>query len=818
MSHAPGKSQQQLVLSPGREGSGGGAIVSVIIIFLNPMPFFEEAVESVLAQTYPHWELLLVDDGSTDGSPALARKYVERFPGRARYLEHARHENRGMIASRNLGIRHARGAYIAFLDADDLWLPHKLERQVAILESQPEAAMLYGQTLRWHSWTREPKDAEGDFLMDLGVALDSLVEPPTIALRVLEKSSRAPSMSSAIFRRPVVEAVGGFEDTFRDIYEDQVFCMKVALKAPIYVASECWDRYRQHSANSLSKALQAGQYHPADPSPKRAKFLGWMRAYLLQQGMKNTEVWDVLEDKLRPYRHLALRRLWRAVEPSINGFRGRSQNARLSLSKLRRRIFRESAGSITADPNPIKTDPSGTGLTTLSWQADRAAAVEVHVDAPDGPMFSGAGCAGTATTGNWVRPGMVFYLQDVTGGLPLSAANTLDSVTIRAQSRPEICPLAVFAPYIGVLSESFIRRHMQELLPGGVAVITESDDEPYTGHWRVDAPVCVLSKIRQAASNKWASRITPHISDNRANNESIRRAKQFLKEHQVQALLGEYLHESLPWLEIARELKIRFFAHAHGYDVSQLLREPKWRDLYRKYNQADGVITMSHVNRARLIDLGLDPDKAHVIPYGVDVPEAYVSRPERERVRCVAVGRMVAKKGPILTLDAFRRAVEAFPHLRLDYVGDGAMLPAARQLVRAFNLESVVTLHGAQSGEVVDRLMREADIFLQHSLTDPETGDEEGLPVAILEAMARGLPVVSTRHAGIPEAVTDAVTGHLVEEGDTVSMAQRLLALARDAGLRRRLGEAGWRRAKENFSWERERKDLLKLLQVGEPI
>src|SRR5437773_4242914 len=94
-------------------------LVSVIIIFLNAEKFIEEAIESVLAQTYDHWELLLVDDGSIDSSTEIALRYAEQYPGKVNYLEHEGHQNRGMSASCNLGIRNTKGEYIAFLDVDD---------------------------------------------------------------------------------------------------------------------------------------------------------------------------------------------------------------------------------------------------------------------------------------------------------------------------------------------------------------------------------------------------------------------------------------------------------------------------------------------------------------------------------------------------------------------------------------------------------------------------------------------------------------------------------------------------------------------------
>src|SRR5918997_3094056 len=137
-------------------------LVSSVMIFLNAEKFIEEAIESVFAQTHDNWELLLVDDGSSDDSSQIALRYAERHPEKVRYLEHPGHRNRGMSASRNLGIRHAKGEYIALLDSDDVWLPHKLQQQVAILDAAPEAGMVYGLSQYWHSWTGKPQDIQRD--------------------------------------------------------------------------------------------------------------------------------------------------------------------------------------------------------------------------------------------------------------------------------------------------------------------------------------------------------------------------------------------------------------------------------------------------------------------------------------------------------------------------------------------------------------------------------------------------------------------------------------------------------------------------------
>src|SRR5437870_6205119 len=102
-------------------------MISVVTIFLNAEKFLQQAVESVFTQTYDQWELLLVDDGSTDASSKMAKDIADQHPQNVRYLEHEGHKNLGMSASRNLGIREAKGSYIAVLDSDDFWFPQQLQ-------------------------------------------------------------------------------------------------------------------------------------------------------------------------------------------------------------------------------------------------------------------------------------------------------------------------------------------------------------------------------------------------------------------------------------------------------------------------------------------------------------------------------------------------------------------------------------------------------------------------------------------------------------------------------------------------------------------
>ena len=276
-------------------------LVSVVVIFLDAQRFLEDAIRSVFAQTYSSWELLLVDDGSSDRSGAVAHAWRAAHPARVRCLAHEGRANRGMSASRNLGIAHALGEYVAMLDADDVWTPEKLEQQTAILRARPEVALVYGRRQYWSSWTRETDPAE-DSVSPLGVEPGSVLRPPGLLTRTVARQGAVlPCPSDLLFRRDMAIRIGGFEEAFRGIYamyEDKAFLVKVGLHETVYVADECWTRYRQHPDSCVSTVVRAGQ-----ASAAREFFLRWFEAYLRANGARGTPAWRWVRGALWTYRH-----------------------------------------------------------------------------------------------------------------------------------------------------------------------------------------------------------------------------------------------------------------------------------------------------------------------------------------------------------------------------------------------------------------------------------------------------------------------------------------------------------------------------------
>jgi glycosyltransferase involved in cell wall biosynthesis len=313
-------------------------LVTIITIFLNAELFLEEAIASVRAQLYSNWEYLLVDDGSSDASSGIARRFANQHPGRVRYLEHPGHENRGMAASRNRGIRDARGEYVAFLDADDVWSPEKLKEQVAVLAANPRAAMVYGRAEIWHSWTGTGE--KRDYFLDLGLPTDTLIEPPLLLFMLLANTAQSPMPSSFLVKRDVIEALGGFEERFRGIFEDHAFLTKLGLAFPVFVSSRCWLRYRQHTASCCAKAEVSDEARR-----ERLALLRWMKQYFQEKGIRDGRLYWALYRELVWCKHprsLKLaRRLLRVKNRIVRRWgatRSRSDLKRLNKQEMRKNI------------------------------------------------------------------------------------------------------------------------------------------------------------------------------------------------------------------------------------------------------------------------------------------------------------------------------------------------------------------------------------------------------------------------------------------------------------------------------------------------
>jgi glycosyltransferase involved in cell wall biosynthesis len=271
-------------------------LVSVILCFYNEEKFLEEAVASVFAQDYTAWELLLVDDGSSDGSTAIAKKLAANHPYKIRYVHHPGHCNEGLSASRNLGISKAEGDYVAFLDADDVWLPNKLSHQTGIFKRNPGVTVVLEASLYWNSWTTQTKP---DVMIPVGVK-EGTYQPPKLMLQLYPLANgSAPCPSGIMVQRSVLDRCE-FEDSFKGIYqmyEDQAFLCKVYLREMVYVSSACHNKYRQRPSSLVSSVVDSGKYHMV-----RKYYLQWFDGYLKSQRTPYRKVKSLLRKAKMQYK------------------------------------------------------------------------------------------------------------------------------------------------------------------------------------------------------------------------------------------------------------------------------------------------------------------------------------------------------------------------------------------------------------------------------------------------------------------------------------------------------------------------------------
>jgi len=273
---------------------------------------------------------------------------------------------------------------------------------------------------------------------------------------------------------------------------------------------------------------------------------------------------------------------------------------------------------------------------------------------------------------------------------------------------------------------------------------------------------------------------------------------------------------ALEFQEIARVTGLPLVVSFYGYDASAFpLRPPQNTGRLRGLFAASAaVLAMSDDMAADLVRLGCPAGLIRVHMPSVDLDRfRYRSdRADTGRVVVLSVSDFTAKKGVDRLIDAFALVHARLPSSILLLVGSPPASAQARYeslagRISALGLNEAVEFRGWQAYGVIPKVYSEADILVVPSEVGPD-GSKEGVPAVILEAMATGLPIVSTRHAGIPETVVDGATGLLVEEGDVQGLADAILQLATMGALRRRMGAAGRRRAESTYDLREQRRRL----------
>ena len=244
-----------------------------------------------------------------------------------------------------------------------------------------------------------------------------------------------------------------------------------------------------------------------------------------------------------------------------------------------------------------------------------------------------------------------------------------------------------------------------------------------------------------------------------------------------------FAYESLMLLDNLDRLQDhKIVIHFHGYDASQMLRKKSYVSALKKVLLNGNVtpIIVSEAMRINLIKAGIDLSKSHLLRYGIDLDKFKPASPEKSidgLITFLQVSSLVEKKGHKYTMDAFalffKNNISYKERVKIIFTGDGPGRSFLEKYAFDLGLENNVEFIGTVNYTKAIELLNNANIFVHHSIT-AENGDEEGIPNAIIEAMAMELPVLSTFHAGIPELVVNGVNGLLCKEKDVKTFSEQI--------------------------------------------
>ena len=374
--------------------------------------------------------------------------------------------------------------------------------------------------------------------------------------------------------------------------------------------------------------------------------------------------------------------------------------------------------------------------------------------------------------------------------------------------------LLLLVPSLKAPSETFIRANATGL-PFDTVVVC-ADEIPWAG------PPLRTAYGLSIVVSKALHRLAPTLPGCLAG--AVRRFGTWLpsllvsricRAEQPAVVLAEFGFHAVQIMELVPATGLPLIVHFRGADASAHRYLLNLKERYERLLElSSAAVVKSKTMRTTVLGLAhrrTSPLPVLVSPSGANPALFHGADPAAAPPLFLSVGRFVAKKGPLLTLAAFALAARDLPELELVMVGEGPLLAQAHQRAIQLGLAERVRFAGLRSPAEVAELMRHSRGFLQHSLTAPD-GDQEGSPVALMEAQLSGLPVVATRHAGIPEVVKDQKTGLLVAEGDWQAMAAAIRRLAEDPVLAAAMGEAGRQRILNGFTQANHWKALAELV------
>jgi colanic acid/amylovoran biosynthesis glycosyltransferase len=301
----------------------------------------------------------------------------------------------------------------------------------------------------------------------------------------------------------------------------------------------------------------------------------------------------------------------------------------------------------------------------------------------------------------------------------------------------------------------------------------------------------------------YISRIIDRINGKPADSYSTRYFEKIIQENNAKLLHAHFGTEGVRYLKLKTNLNLPMITTFYGFDVSMIPRISYWKKQYiQLFQEGELFLTEGNNMKKELIKLGCPENKIVVQHLGVDLNKfKFTPRTLSEdgNIIILIAGSFIEKKGISYAIKAFAKVKENQPNIKLRILGDGPMRSQIESLITESNVSGSVTLLGYQSHDIFMKEAANAHIFMLPSITAQDGDTEGGAPIAIIEAQASGLPVISSYHADIPEVVVDGKSAMLAQEKDVETLAKHLGYLVKNPDVWRVMGRIGRKHVEQNY-------------------
>lgn len=266
-------------------------------------------------------------------------------------------------------------------------------------------------------------------------------------------------------------------------------------------------------------------------------------------------------------------------------------------------------------------------------------------------------------------------------------------------------------------------------------------------------------------------------------------------------------------VRIRHNFKAKLVTFFRGKDLTE---NPKNKSrIYKNlFRHGDLFLPVCESFKKKLLSIWCPADKIKVLHSAISLKD-FTFAPKHisseKEIICLSVCRLVEKKGIEYSINAIVKAHEENSNIKFIIAGEGPLRPKLEELISSLNAQSYVTLVGHKSTQDIAKLLNQAHIFLQPSVT-AESGDQEGIPNAIKEAFASGLPVITTHHSGIEELVENQKSGFVLSEKDSNAIAEKILYLINNPAIYYEMAQQGYQKVVNEFEMEKENDKLESLL------